>query len=206
MLRPIAHRGPDEDGIHVAGPIALGHLRLAIVDLAGGHQPRVDAVTGDALVFNGEIYGYAALAAELTAAGVNLFDRSDTEVLFQLLQRHGVMATLEKIDGMFTFAFFEGRTGRVYLARDRFGEKPLYWCQRDGVLIFGSEPSSILAHPLGRGLSIDLGAVHTFVAYEYLPGTRGFYRDVRKLAPGHVLTWSGGSVDIRAYWIPEPNE
>src|SRR5262249_3230459 len=83
MLGPIAHRGPDEDGIHVAGPVAFGHLRLSIVDLAGGHQPRVDPVSGDALVFNGEIYGYARLAAELTSAGVNLADRSDTEVLFR---------------------------------------------------------------------------------------------------------------------------
>jgi asparagine synthase (glutamine-hydrolysing) len=206
MLGPIAHRGPDEKGIHVAGPVALGHLRLAIVDPTGGHQPRVDAVTGDALVFNGEIYGYAPLAAELAGAGINLIDRSDTEVLFRLLQRHGVMATLEKIDGMFTFAFFEGSTGRLYLARDRFGEKPLYWFQRDGVLIFGSEPSSILAHPLGRSLPVDLGAVYTFIAYEYLPGTRGFHRYLRKLAPGHVLTWSNGFANIHAYWTPAPNE
>ena len=179
MLDPIAHRGPDGEGIHVAGPIAFGHLRLAIIDLAGGQQPRVDAVTEDALVFNGEIYGYAALAAELTAAGVDLVDRSDTEVLFRLLQRVGVAATLEKIDGMFAFAFFEGRTGRLYLARDRFGEKPLYWCARDGVLIFGSEPSAVLAHPLARDLPIDLGAVHKFLAYEYLPGTHGFHRELR---------------------------
>jgi asparagine synthase (glutamine-hydrolysing) len=206
MLGPIAHRGPDEDGVHVSGPVAFGHLRLAIIDLGGGHQPRVDVVTGDALVFNGEIYGYAALAAELTAAGVNLIDRSDTEVLFQLLKRRGVNATLEKIDGMFAFAFYEGSTGRLYLARDRFGEKPLYWCRRDGVLIFGSEPSAIAAHPLACNLPIDLGAVHTFISYEYLPGTRGFHRCLRKLAPGHVLTWSGGAVDIRAYWVPEPDE
>ena len=206
MLGPIAHRGPDEDGIHVAGPVAFGHLRLSIVDLSGGHQPRVDPVSGDALIFNGEIYGYPALAAELTAAGVNLADRSDTEVLFRFLQRTGVEATLDKIDGQFAFAFFEGRTGRLYLARDRFGEKPLYWCARDGVLVFGSEPSAVLAHPAACGLPIDLGAVHNFLHYEYLPGTHGFQRDLRKLAPGHVLRWSGGRVDIRSYWRPEPDE
>ena len=206
MLGPIAHRGPDENGIHVAGPVAFGHLRLAIVDLKGGHQPRVDAGCGDALVFNGEIYGFAALAAELTAAGVDLIDRSDTEVLFRLLQRDGVDATLRKIDGMFAFAFFEARTRRLHLARDRFGEKPLYWCARGGTLMFGSEPSAVLAHPLARDLPIDLGAVHKFLAYEYLPGTHGFQRDLRKLAPGRVLTWSGGAVDIRSYWAPEPDE
>src|SRR5689334_7154394 len=158
MLEPITHRGPDGDGIHISRPIAFGHLRLAIIDLAGGQQPRVDPVASDELLFNGELYGYAALGAELTAAGVNLIDHSDTEVLFRLLQRDGVVATLEKIDGMFAFAFFEGRTGRLSLARDRFGEKPLYWCARDGVLIFGSEPRAVRAHPLARDLPIDLGA------------------------------------------------
>jgi asparagine synthase (glutamine-hydrolysing) len=206
MLGPIAHRGPDENGIHVAGPVAFGHLRLSIVDLAGGHQPRVDPVTGDALIFNGEIYGYPALAAELTAAGVNLADRSDTEVLFRFLQRTGVEATLDKIDGQFAFAFFEGRTGRLHLARDRFGEKPLYWWARDGVLVFGSEAAAVLAHPAAHGLPIDLGAVHKFLHYEYLPGTHGFHRGLRKLAPGHLLTWSRGRADIRAYWRPEPDE
>jgi asparagine synthase (glutamine-hydrolysing) len=206
MLGPIVHRGPDEDGIHVAGTVAFGHLRLSIIDVRGGHQPRVDPVTGDALIFNGEIYGYQTLAAELTAAGVNLADRSDTEVLFRFLQRTGIDATLDRIDGQFAFAFFEGRSGRLHLARDRFGEKPLYWCVRDGVLIFGSEPAAVLAHPATRGMSIDLGAVYKFLHYEYLPGTHAFHRDLRKLAPGHLLTWSRGRTQIRSYWRPEPDE
>ena len=206
MLGAIAHRGPDDRGLHIAGPVAFGHLRLAIVDLTGGHQPRVDRVSGDALVFNGEIYGYSALAKELSAAGVNLVDKSDTEVLFHLLQRDGVDATLEQIDGMFAFAFFEARTGRLYLARDRLGEKPLYWWNRNETLIFASEPAAILAHPLAHGLPIDLGAVHKFLTYEYLPGTGGFHRGLRKLAPGHVLICRDGAVDIRSYWRPEPDE
>jgi len=206
MLRPIAHRGPDERGTHVAGPVALGHVRLSIVDLEGGHQPRVDVATGDALVFNGEIYGYSALARQLRADGVQLTDRSDTEVLFRFLQRDGVSATLEKIDGMFAFAFYEGRTGRLYLVRDRFGEKPLYWCARDGVLAFGSEPRAVLVHPVLQGAPIDHGAVHNFLNYEYLPGSRGFHRNLRKLAAGHVLTWANGQVGVHSYWTPGPNE
>jgi asparagine synthase (glutamine-hydrolysing) len=206
MLAPVAHRGPDESGTHVAGPIAFGHLRLSIVDLAGGRQPRIDEATGDALVFNGEIYGYAALARELTAAGVNLADRSDTEILFRFLQREGIEATLDRIDGMFAFAFFEARTRRLYLARDRFGEKPLYWCLRGGIIIFGSEPSAVLSHPAAYRLPIDLGAVHNFLHYEYLPGTRAFQEDLHKLAPGSFLTWVDGRVLIRCYWRPEPNE
>jgi len=206
MLAPVAHRGPDADGVYVEGPIALGHLRLSIVDLSGGHQPRVDAVTGDALIFNGEIYGYSELALELTSAGFNLADHSDTEVLFRLLQRKGVEATLEKIDGMFAFAFFEAQTGRLHLVRDRFGEKPLYWCVRDRTLLFGSEPAAILAHPLARCLPIDLGAIHKFLCFEYLPGARGFHQDLCKLAPGHVLTWRDGMINLRSYWRPEPDE
>jgi asparagine synthase (glutamine-hydrolysing) len=206
MLDPIAHRGPDANGIHVGGPIALGHLRLSIIDLSGGRQPRVDVVTGDALVFNGEIYGYPELARQLNTAGIELNDRSDTEVLFRLLQREGVKATLEKISGMFAFAFFEGRTGRLYLARDRFGEKPLYWCLRNRTLVFASEPAAILAHPLGRCLSIDLGSVQKFLTYEYLPGTRGLHEDIQKLAPGHVLIWTNGAINACSYWRPEPDD
>ena len=168
MLAPIAHRGPDECDIHIDERVAFGHLRLAIVDLDGGHQPRVDPTTGDALVFNGEIYGFATLAAELANAGTNLVDRSDTEVLFRMLQRYGVRATLERIDGMFAFAFYEASSGRLHLARDRFGEKPLYFLERGGVLVFGSEPQAVLAHPLGKDAAVDLGAVATFLAFEYM--------------------------------------
>jgi asparagine synthase (glutamine-hydrolysing) len=206
MLKPIVHRGPDGEGMYVAGPVAFGHLRLSIVDLEGGRQPRIDSATGDALIFNGEIYGYAALARELTAEGIRLVDRSDTEVLFRLLQRDGIAATLARIDGMFAFAFFEGRTGRLYLARDRFGEKPLYWYACGAVLVFGSEPRAVLAHPIARALPIDLGAVHTFLHYEYLPGTQGFHHDLRKLGPGQMLSWADGSTEIRSYWQPEPDE
>jgi asparagine synthase (glutamine-hydrolysing) len=206
MLAPIAHRGPDETGIHVAGPLAFGHLRLAIIDLAGGHQPRVDPVTGDALLYNGEIYGFQALAAELTATGVNLIDRSDTEVLFRLLQREGVAAALEKIDGMFAFAFYEAKTRSLHLARDRFGEKPIYYAQPGGGFIFGSEPRAVLAHPACRGLPVDPGAVASFLAFEYLPGRRGLRQGLSKLPAGHVLTYARGRTEIRCYWRPDPDE
>jgi asparagine synthase (glutamine-hydrolysing) len=207
MLAPIAHRGPDETGIHVGGAIAFGHLRLAIIDLNGGHQPRIDPLTGDALVFNGEIYGFAALAAELTAAGVNLVDRSDTEVLFRLLQRDGVAATLAKIDGMFTFAFYEAGSASLHLARDRFGEKPLYYAEpAGGGFVFGSEPRAVLAHPACSGLPVDPGAVATYLAFEYLPGGRSLRRGLNKLPAGHVLTFARGRSTLRSYWAPDPDE
>src|SRR5436853_4868064 len=134
MNAALGHRGPDGDGIFVDQGVALGHTRLAIIDLAGGAQPRVDEASGDALVFNGEIYGYKALADELRGTGIPLRDRSDTEVLFQLIRRDGVRGAVERIDGMFAFAFRDGATGALHLVRDRFGEKPLYWGQRPGRL------------------------------------------------------------------------
>ena len=120
--------------------VALGHTRLAIIDLAGGAQPRVDEASGDALIFNGEVYGYRALAEELRGAGVALRDRSDTEVLFQLIRREGVRRAVARIDGMFAFAFRDGASGALYLVRDRFGEKPLYYgagARRAGVRLRG---------------------------------------------------------------------
>jgi len=207
MLDAIAYRGPDAAGIHVDGEIAFGHLRLAIVDLKGGQQPRVDKSTGDALIFNGEIYGYKALAAELAASGVSLVDHSDTEVLFRLLQRQGVAATLNKIDGMFAFAYIEGRTRRLHLVRDRFGEKPLYYLDREGSIVFGSEPRAVLRHPLARNLPVDPGAIATYLAFEYLPGTRSLRAGLRKLPPGHYLSYAPGQpADIVCYWQPDPDE
>src|SRR5262245_1951710 len=206
MLSPISHRGPDQNGIHVEERIAFGHHRLAIIDLEGGRQPRVDPATGDALVFNGEIYSFAALAVMLESEGVNLVDRSDTEVLFRLLQRYGVEATLEKVDGMFAFAFYEASSGRLNLARDRFGEKPLYFLERDGAFLFGSEPRAVLAHPLCKDASVDLGAVATFLAFEYLPGSQSLRQGLRKLPPGHLLTFFQGRSETRRYWHPDPDE
>lgn len=127
MNRALAHRGPDGSGTFIDTHVVLGHTRLAIIDLAGGTQPRVDPATGDALVFNGEIYDYRALADELRSAGLTLRDRSDTEVPFQLIRQDGVCGALGRNNGMFAFAFRDGATGAVHLVRDRFGEKPLYW-------------------------------------------------------------------------------
>src|SRR5215468_10594214 len=163
MNRALLHRGPDGSGVFVDPHLALGHTRLAIIDLAGGAQPRVDEATGDALVFNGEIYGYRALAEELHAAGVALCDRSDTEVLFQLIRRDGVRGAAARVDGMFAFAFREGATGAVHLVRDRFGEKPLYWSLARGQLVFASEVSALLCHPAFCDTGLDRLAAYRFL-------------------------------------------
>src|SRR5271166_2846605 len=170
MNRALAHRGPDGSGIFVDRGIALGHTRLAIIDLAGGVQPRVDRASGDALVFNGEIYGYRELADELRRTGVALCDRSDTEVLFQLIRRLGVRRAVECIDGMFAFAFRDGASGTVSLVRDRFGEKPLYYGVTSGNIVFASEVPALQCHPAFADAAPDRDAAYRFLLHEYLPG------------------------------------
>jgi asparagine synthase (glutamine-hydrolysing) len=202
MLAALAHRGPDAANQFTDYGLALAHTRLAVVDLAGGAQPRVDPVTGDALVFNGEIYGFAALADELRAAGVPLRDRSDTEVLFALLRCYGVERTLARIDGMFAFAYRDGATGALHLARDRFGEKPLYYAHAGGIFAFGSEASAILCHPAFQNAAPDLQAAYSLLQFEYLPGTLSGWTSIAKLPPASLLTFQHGHIDIARYWSP----
>lgn len=207
QLAPIASRGPDQHGNHVGQGIALGHVRLSVIDLQGGRQPRVDPETGDALIFNGEIYGHDRLRSELRRRGVELRDRSDTEVLFQFLRHHGVAETLNRIDGMFAFAYFDAQRRRLHLARDRFGEKPLYWGEAAGQIVFGSEPRAVLAHPSFTGTPVDLGAVGLHIHFEYIPGDRSLRAGLRKLRPGHRLEFSCGSRPlVIPYWNPDPSE
>src|SRR5947209_13084629 len=147
MNGALRHRGPDGSGIFVDRGIALGHTRLAIIDLAGGAQPRVDEASGDALIYNGEIYGYRTLAADLRGLGATLRDHSDTEALFHLIRREGVRRAVERIDGMFAFAYRDGATGTLFLVRDRFGEKPLYYGTTGEDIVFASEVPALQRHP-----------------------------------------------------------
>ncbi|HEY6434813.1 MAG TPA: asparagine synthase (glutamine-hydrolyzing) [Acetobacteraceae bacterium] len=203
MNQALGHRGPDAEGTHIEPRLALGHRRLAIIDLSGGSQPRVDAASGDALVFNGEIFGYRALADELRAQGCPLCDRSDTEVLFQLIRRHGVRGAVERVDGQFAFAFFDGRTGRIHLVRDRFGEKPLYYGVLRGQLVFASEASALLAHPAFHAAEIDALAAYRFLLFEYLPGTASGWTGIHKLEPATILTYADGQTTFERYWRPD---
>jgi len=202
MITALAHRGPDGSGIFVDRGIAFGHSRLAIIDLHGGAQPRIDLDSGDALIFNGEIYGYRALQDELRAAGIPLRDNSDTEVLFQLIRRWGVTGAIARLDGMFAFAFRDGATGTLYLARDRFGEKPLYYGLSDGELVFGSEVTALRCHPAFRATLPDRSAAYGFLVFEYLPGTASGWEGIAKLEPGSILTFRDGRIEIERYWRP----
>jgi asparagine synthase (glutamine-hydrolysing) len=202
MNRALAHRGPDGLGSFVDAEIALGHTRLAVIDLAGGAQPRVDRASGDALVFNGEIYGYRALADELRAAGIALCDRSDTEVLFQLIRRDGLRRAVARIDGMFAFAFREGSTGALYLVRDRFGQKPLYYGLAQGQLVFASEAGALFHHPAFREAAPDRLAAYRALLFEYLPRTGSGWVGIDKLEPATIMRFRGGRISRERYWRP----
>ena len=200
MIAAIAHRGPDAAGVWADERIAVGHRRLTVIDPIGGQQPRVDGETGDVLVYNGEIYDYRRHADALRADGVALRDASDTEVLFQMLRRYGVAETLRRIDGMFAFAYLDGRTGIVTLARDRFGEKPLFYACRNGALVFASEVKALRRHPLCAEAGIDLGAVGAYLTFDYVPAPRTGFVGIRKLPAAHRLTFAGGRATVEPYW------
>ncbi len=202
MLDAIAHRGPDGSGLFLDSSLALGHCRLAIVDLSGGAQPRVDAATGDALSFNGEIYGHRALAEDLARSGIALRDRCDTEVLFQLIRRDGLPAAVARIDGMFAFAYRDGRSGSLHLVRDRYGEKPLYYGIAGGQLVFGSEAGAVLAHPAFRQAVPDQAAAYQLLQFEYIPGQASGWAGISKLRPGTMLRFADGRAEVAEYWRP----
>lgn len=202
MTDAIAHRGPDAKGYFVDSRLALGHRRLAVIELAGGAQPRVDQASGDALVFNGEIYGYRALAEALRRDGVALQDRSDTEVLFQMIRHRGIERTLAEVDGMFAFAYRDGATGTLHLARDRLGEKPLHYGIAAGTLVFGSEVSAIRRHRLFAYAEPDALAAYRFLLFEYLPGEDTGWRGIRKIPAGCVLSFRDGTSRLQRYWSP----
>ena len=167
MLACVAHRGPDDQGIHTAPGTVLGHRRLSIIDVAGGHQPLFGARPSTAVVCNGEIYNYRELAAELTALGHTFETRSDTEVAAHAYDQWG-LDCLDRLDGMFALALWDGARGRLLLARDRMGEKPLYYALTDRLLLFASELSALRAHP-ALDAKLDLRSLAYYLALEYVP-------------------------------------
>lgn len=198
MADSIRHRGPDDEGYYVSGPIGLGFRRLSIIDLSTGHQPISNEDGTVWIVFNGEIYNYQELRENLLSHGHVFKTRTDTEVIVHLYEDLGP-ACIEKLRGMFGFAIWDGRDNSLLLARDRVGIKPLYYCLQDQSLIFASEIKAILTHPsVDRVVAPEL--IDRFLTFLYLPGEETLLRNVRKLAPGHYLLAKDGQVRIREYW------
>jgi asparagine synthase (glutamine-hydrolysing) len=206
MADALRHRGPDDAGTWLDGEagIALGHRRLSILDLSPcGHQPMVSADGRWVLAFNGEIYNFAELRAPLEAAGVRFRGHSDTEVLLEAIARWGVVPAVQRAAGMFALAAWDREARALHLARDRFGEKPLYHGWMGGTFLFGSELKALRAHPAWRG-AVDRGALALFLRFNCVPAPFSIYEGVRKLLPGHVATVTGrGEPATEPYWSLE---
>ena len=209
MMDAMVHRGPDGAGFFERPGLALGHRRLAIIDREGGVQPFQTASQNSALSFNGEIYNYRALAKDLQAKGVAIRTRSDTETLAEGLEAEGA-SFVEKLRGMFAFAYWREEDRTLSLYRDRFGEKPLYYAQtEDNFLLFASEVSAIAAS--GQiPLKLNHKAVIDYFHYGYVPDPISIYEGVHKLPPAHCLTvQAGGAHSLKAYWcldmMPDDN-
>lgn len=193
MLARIAHRGPDGQGTFVEGPAALGHCRLAIIDLQGGAQPLYSEDKNFVVVSNGEIYNYRELTAELTALGHTFATRTDTEVLLHGWEQWG-RELLPRLRGMFAFALWDRRAQVLFCARDMFGIKPLYYCRcADGTLLFASEIKAFLDHPSFEK-QLNTAQLPLYLSCQYSPGRDTFFAGVQKLLPGHFLEFSEGIV------------
>jgi asparagine synthase (glutamine-hydrolysing) len=198
MLGVLEHRGPDDRGVHLGDGVALGMTRLAIIDLVTGRQPMSSDDGATTIVYNGEVYNFRALRAELEARGHRFRTRSDTEVILRAWESDGARC-VERLRGMFAFAIWDARRRELFLARDRLGKKPLYYWQGGGSLVFASEIKALLCHP-GPGRDVDWTALHHYLAYGYTPAGRSAFDGIHKLAPGHTATLAAGSLTARCYW------
>ncbi len=201
MTATLAHRGPDGDGLYVDGPVALGHRRLSIIDLAGGAQPMANEDGSVWVSYNGELYNEPTLRAGLRARGHVYRTASDTESLVHLYDEHGV-DFVRHLNGMFALALWDAHRARLVLARDRMGQKPLYYAETTGGgLVFGSEPKALLRHPdVPRRL--DAAGLARYLFYEYVPAPHSIWEDVRKLPRACVLVWEAGRATVTRYWSP----
>ena len=199
MCDAIAHRGPDDEGVFTSGPVGLGMRRLSIIDLAGGHQPVFNEDRSCAIVFNGEIYNYRELRDWLQSRGHVMQTHSDTETIVHLYEELGDRC-VERLRGMFAFAIWDANRRRLLLARDRFGIKPLYVATGPDGLAFSSELKALHRSGITRH-ELDWVALESVFRVGYIPAPRTPFVGIRKLEPGHTLTWEpGGRERITRYW------
>jgi len=198
MADAVVHRGPDDEGYLVSGPAGFAFRRLSIIDLDGGHQPIANADSTVWVMLNGEIYNYRRLRKSLSSKGYAFRTESDTEVIVHLYDEYGD-DFIHHLVGMFSIAMWDSRRQRLLLARDRPGIKPLYYAETPDGLTFGSEIKSLLADP-SVSRDTDPQAVNRFLTFDYLPGTDTLFRAIKKLEPGHILTYEDGKASTRRYW------
>ncbi len=202
MNRTMVHRGPDDEGYFFGRGSALAMRRLSIIDVEGGHQPMLSEDGRIAAVCNGELYNFKELKEALASGGHVFRSRADAEILPHLYEEHG-RDTPKLINGMFGMAIWDEQGRTLLLARDRMGEKPLYYSHRNGALIFGSELKAVLAHP-AVGVKTDRSSLAKYLAYEYVPAPHTICEGVYKLEPGQMLVYQKGRVERSAYWdVPQ---
>jgi len=202
MRDVLAHRGPDEAGLHCDAHAALAHRRLSIVDLSTGQQPLSNEDGSVWISFNGEIYNHADIRRDLEARGHVYRTRSDTETIVHAYEEWGD-ACVERLRGMFAFAIWDAASRRLLLVRDRLGVKPLYWCRAGDVLLFGSEIKALLASGLVSA-EANYAVLSEVLGTRYTSGEETLFRGIHKLLPGHMLAFSRGRVQVRKYWdVPE---
>ncbi|MBS0153957.1 MAG: asparagine synthase (glutamine-hydrolyzing) [Nitrospira sp.] len=207
MASSLIHRGPDEEGSLVDGPVAFGFRRLRVIDLETGHQPVSNENETIWAMFNGEIYNFVELRAELQKLGHHFRTQSDTEVIVYAYEAYGI-DFVQHLRGMFAIALWDRRKKRLILVRDRIGEKPLFWAVCNNQLAFASEIKAFLQWPrLTR--DVDPEAVHHYLTFLYVPAPKSIFKNVNKLSPAHMLIAStdSQSVQVSRYWqvLPQPN-
>lgn len=203
MTQVIAHRGPDDSGCHVDGPVALGHRRLSVIDLsANGHQPMSNEDGTVWITYNGEVYNFAALKAKygLASKGHQFRSHTDTEVLVHLYEELGVEMAKE-LDGMFAFTIWDSRKNELHLFRDRFGIKPLFYTNQGNRFLFGSEIKCIL-QDARVPRRVNLQALHDFLTFDYVPGPQTAFDGIHELPPAHRMTVSRAGTTMMRYWAP----
>src|SRR4030095_9807320 len=199
MRDVIAHRGPDDTGIFIDDRIGLAHRRLSIVDVAAGHQPMTNEDGSLQIIFNGEIYNHADFRKELEGRGQVYHTHWHTETILPLYEEHG-HAGVNFLRGMFAFAIWNSKTRELFIARDRLGVKPLYYYHaEDGSLYFASEIKALFQAGIFKP-AMNLTALPDYLANHATSNEETLFRAVKRLLPGHTLTWRDGRVEIRKYW------
>nr|HQU81657.1 asparagine synthase (glutamine-hydrolyzing) [Pyrinomonadaceae bacterium] len=198
MCERMKHRGPDSEGLWTDETVALGMRRLSVIDLHTGEQPVYSEDKSIVVMMNGELYNYREVRAELEKRGHKFVTSSDTEILPHLYEEYGD-AMLEHINGMFAFALWDKRKKKLLIARDKFGEKPLYYGVFDGKLIFASELKVLLANPSVKG-EINLNSLRQFLSFDYVPAPNSIFQGISKLPAAHFLSVENGEIKTRRYW------
>ncbi|MFA6142547.1 MAG: asparagine synthase (glutamine-hydrolyzing) [Candidatus Omnitrophota bacterium] len=200
MVESLRRRGPDDAGFYLKDNVALGHRRLSIIDLKTGHQPMSSESAATTIVYNGEIYNFGDLKAGMAERAHEFKTYSDTEVMIHAYEEYGEDC-VKLFNGMFAFAIWDSRKKKLFIARDRFGKKPLYYGIFDNQFIFGSELKSLLKHPSVRKI-IDFEALGKYLAYEYIPAPYSIFKGIFKLEAGSKLILENGKVKVDRYWTP----